>query len=74
MERHHAQRFFSFLEGRPVEITATFPAGKIGSSEENLKASVQGETEEHSVLYPRYAQVAQEEGFPLIANAFRMIA
>jgi rubrerythrin len=52
MERHHAQRFFSFLEGRPVKITATYPAGRVGSSEENLKTSIEGEIEESQVLYP----------------------
>ena len=74
MEHHHAKRFFSFLEGRPVEITATYPAGKVGMSIDNLKASIGGETEECEVLYLEFAKIATEEGFPLIANAFKMIA
>ena len=73
-EKEHAKRFFKFLEGRPVEITATYPAGKIGSTLENLKAAAEGENEEWTVLYPEFASVAEEEGFKEIAAAFKMIA
>jgi rubrerythrin len=73
-ERVHAKRFFKFLEGGMVEITASYPAGKIGTTKENLKAAAEGEHEEWADLYPRFAQVAQEEGFPEIAGAFKMIA
>ncbi len=73
-EKEHAERFFKFLEGRPVEITATYPAGKIGTTEENLKAAAEGENEEHSELYPEFALVAEEEGFDEIANTFKKIA
>ena len=73
-EKEHAKRFFKFLEGRPVEITATYPAGKIGTTEENLKASALGENEEWTELYPEFARIADEEGFKEIAQAFRMIA
>jgi rubrerythrin len=73
-EKEHAKRFFKFLEGGEVEITATFPAGKIGTTAENLKAAAMGENEEHTVLYPEAAAIAEEEGFPLIAVAFRNIA
>ncbi len=73
-EKEHAKRFFKFLEGRPVEITATYPAGKIGTTLENLKAAAQGENEEWTVLYPGSAKVAKEEGFDEIAEAFTMIA
>lgn len=73
-EREHAKRFFSFLEGRPVEITATYPAGKIGTTLENLKAAADGEKEEWTDLYSAFAKTAEEEGFREIASAFRLIA
>ncbi len=73
-EREHAKRFFGFLEGRPVEITATYPAGKIGTTLENLKAAADGEKEEWTDLYPAFAQTAEVEGFKEIASAFRLIA
>ena len=73
-EKEHAERFFKFLEGGEVEITASYPAGKIGTTEENLKAAAEGENEEHSDLYPEFEQIAKEEGFPEIADAFEEIA
>ncbi|VAW26199.1 Rubrerythrin [hydrothermal vent metagenome] len=73
-EKQHAKRFFKFLEGGMVEITAAYPAGVIGTTEENLKAAAEGENEEWTDLYPQFAEIAAEEGFPKIATAFRMIA
>ena len=73
-EKEHAKRFFKFLEGGDLEITATYPAGKIGTTAENLLAAAQGENEEWDVLYPAFADVADEEGFPAVAAAFRNIA
>ncbi len=73
-EKEHAKRFFKFLEGQAVEITATYPAGKIGTTLENLKAAAEGEKEEWSELYPKFAKVAEKENFPEIATAFTMIA
>ncbi|ABB30909.1 Rubrerythrin [Geobacter metallireducens RCH3] len=73
-EKEHAKRFFKFLEGGDLEITACFPAGRIGTTAENLLAAATGEHEEHTVLYPGFAQVAQEEGFPAIAAAWRAIS
>lgn len=73
-EKEHAKRFFKFLEGGMVEITASFPAGVIGNTKENLIAAAEGENEEWSDLYPAWAEVAAEEGFSQIATAFRMIA
>jgi len=73
-EREHAKTFFKFLEGGNVEITATYPAGIIGTTAENLKAAAMGEKEEAEILYPEAAKIAEEEGFPLIAAAFRNIA
>lgn len=73
-EMAHAKRFFKFLEGGPVEITATYPAGKIGTTLENLKESAEGENEEWEELYPEFARIAEEEGFKEIATAWKMIA
>ncbi len=73
-EKEHAKRFFKFLEGGDLEITATYPAGKIGTTSENLLAAARGENEEWDVLYPEFAKVADEEGFPEIAATFRAIA
>jgi rubrerythrin len=73
-EREHAKKFFSFLEGGMVEITASYPAGKVGTTAENLKAAADGENEEWSELYPHFAEVAAAEGFQKVANAFKNIA
>ena len=73
-EKEHAKMFFKYLEGRMVEITATYPAGKIGTTLENLKASADGENEEWTELYPMFADIAEGEGFKDIANTYRMIA
>ena len=73
-EKEHAKRFFKFLEGGAVEITACYPAGKIGTTKENLKAAAEGENEEWTVLYPQFAETAKEEGFMEIATAYKMIA
>nr|WP_320131846.1 rubrerythrin family protein [uncultured Holophaga sp.] len=73
-EHEHAKRFFRFLEGGMVEITASFPAGVIGSTLENLEAAAAGEHEEWADLYPAFAAVAKEEGFPEVAAAFTMIS
>jgi len=73
-EKEHAKKFFSFLEGGPLEITATYPAGKIGTTQENLKAAADGENEEWTELYPEFAKIAEEEGFPEVATAFTKIA
>ncbi len=73
-EKEHGKRFFKFLEGGEVEIVVSYPAGKIGTTKENLKAAAEGENEEWSDLYPKFADIAEEEGFHKIAEAFRMIA
>mgnify|MGYP000376893774 FL=1 len=66
-EKEHAKRFFKFLEGGMVEITASYPAGVIGTTAENLKAAAEGENEEWADLYPEFAKVAEEEGFNAIS-------
>ena len=73
-EKEHAKRFFKFLEGGMTEFTATFPAGRIGTTAENLKAAAEGENEEWTRLYPGFGDVAAQEGFPEIAAAFQNIA
>ena len=73
-EKEHAKRMFKFLEGGCVEITASYPAGVIGTTVDNLKAAAMGENEEWSTDYPHFADVADEEGFPAIAAMYRNIA
>ena len=73
-EKEHAKKFFKFLEGGDLEVTGTFPAGKIGTTMENLEAAAAGENEEWTKMYPEFAKVAEEEGFKNIAAVFRAIA
>jgi rubrerythrin len=73
-EKEHAKRFFKFLEGGMVEITASYPAGIIGTTPQNLLAAAEGEKEEWDILYKEFEQVALKEGFPEVATAFKMIA
>lgn len=73
-EKEHAKRFFKYLEGGPLNITASYPAGIIGTTTENLLAAAEGEHEEWDVLYAEFGDVAEKEGFPEIANTFRQIA
>lgn len=73
-EKEHAKRFFKFLEGGNVEITETFPAGKIGITLENLNSAAEGEEHEWEEMYPAFATVAREEGFNDIAAAFEAIS
>jgi len=73
-ERQHAKQFFNFLKGGMVEITAMYPAGIIGTTEENLKAAAEGEHEEWSKLYVDAAKTAREEGFNDAATKFELIA
>ena len=74
-EKEHAKRFFSFLEsGEGLEITAMYPAGKIGTTVENLRAAAAGENEEWTELYPEFAKIAKEEGFDDVSVCFNMIA
>jgi rubrerythrin len=72
-EKEHAKVFFKFLEGGEVEIVAAYPAGKIGSTAENLLAAAEGEKMEYSALYPEFAKTAKDEGFPEVATAFTEI-
>lgn len=73
-EKEHAKRMFKFLEGGKVEITASYPAGIIGTTSENLRAAAEGEHEEWSLDYPKFADIAEQEGFSAIAAMYRNIA
>ncbi len=73
-EKEHAEVFFKYLEGGPVEITSTYPAGKIGTTAESLAAAAEGENEEWTELYPAFAKVAEEEGFADVAESFTEIS
>jgi rubrerythrin len=73
-EKEHAELFFKHLKGGLVEIKASYPAGIIASTAENLKAAAEGEKLEWGTLYPNFGDVAEKEGFPEVALTFRMVA
>jgi rubrerythrin len=73
-EKEHAKRLFKFLEGGDAEITASYPAGVIGSTLDNLLASAAGENEEYVHMYPGFAKIAREEGFDDVAAVMEAIA
>jgi Rubrerythrin len=73
-EKEHAKRMFKYLEGGMVEINASFPAGVIGRTIDNLQAAAAGEYEEWSSLYPEFADIAEKEGFYEIAAMYRNIS
>jgi rubrerythrin len=73
-EKEHAKIFFKQLKGGEVEITASYPAGTIGRTKENLAAAAAGEQMEWGTLYPSFAATAEKEGFREIASLFKMVA
>jgi rubrerythrin len=73
-EKEHGERMFKYLEGGMVEIQASFPAGVIGTTIENLKSAAAGENEEWTDMYPKFADIAEAEGFDEIAAMYRMIS
>ena len=73
-EKEHAKRLFKFLKGGEVRIEASFPAGVIGTTAENLRAAAEGEHYEWEQMYPAFAKEARDEGFPKIAQVFEAIA
>lgn len=73
-EKEHAKRMFKFLEGGMVEFTGTFPAGVIGTTLENLRAAAAGEHEEWAKDYPKFAEIAEQEGFKDVAAMYRNVA
>ncbi len=72
-EKEHAKRMFKFLEGGMLEITASYPAGKIGTTEENLTEAAAGENEEWTMLYPEFARIARSEGYEPVAKMYEAI-
>jgi len=73
-EKEHAKRFFKFLEGGEVLVSAAFPAGVVGTTLENLKAAAAGEHHEHTEMYPGFARKAREEGFDAVAYVFDAVS
>ena len=73
-EKEHAKRMFKWLEGGSVEMTASYPAGVIGKTIDNLQEAAAGEHEEWAEMYPHFADVADAEGFPEIAAMYRAIS
>jgi rubrerythrin len=73
-EKEHAKRLFKFLEGGEAEIAASFPAGVIGDTADNLKAAAEGENYEHTTMYPEFARIAKGEGFDEVADVMMSIA
>ncbi|MDA8426039.1 MAG: rubrerythrin family protein [Treponema sp.] len=72
-EKEHAKRFFGFLEGGELSITAAFPAGVVGSTKQNLGAAAAGENFEWKELYPGFAKKAREEGYEAVATVFEAV-
>ena len=73
-EREHAKRLFKLLQGGTATVNASFPAGVIGNTLENLIAAAAGEHYEHTEMYPGFAKIAREEGYDEAAFAFESIA
>jgi rubrerythrin len=73
-EKEHAKVFFKYLEGGMTEITATYPAGKISETAENLLEAADGEKLEWGTIYPAFEKVARKEGFKDVADSFKQIA
>jgi len=76
-EMEHAKLFFKYLlpelQGQMVKIEADYPAA-LADTASNLEAAAGGEHEEWNDLYPAFAKVADDEGFPEIARTFRAVA
>jgi rubrerythrin len=73
-EKEHAKIFFTHLEGGDLEITAAFPAGMVKDTKANLEAAAAGEKAEWTSIYPGFAKIAREEGYPEAARSFEQIA
>lgn len=73
-EKMHAKSFYKFLEGGMVEITASYPAGILGTTAQNLEKAAAGENEEWTLLYPQFAKIAEEEDFKQVATTFKLVA
>jgi rubrerythrin len=79
-ERMHAKLFLKHLigngmKGEPITISATYPAAfDEENTLQNLEWAAAGEKEEWTMIYPEFAEIAEDEGFNEIAVTFRMIA
>jgi rubrerythrin len=73
-EKEHAEIYFKHLKGGMAEITASYPAGIISQTSENLKAAAEGEKLEWGALYPGFARIAEKEGFVSVAKSFTEVA
>lgn len=73
-EMHHAKVYFKFLEGGSITVPVAADAGVIGTTAENLQTAANEERSEGVDLYTGFAKIADEEGFPEIAEHFRAIA
>lgn len=77
-EKMHAKIFFQHLmdefNGEEIQIDANYPVDLYQENTmQNLMASVRAEAHEHEEVYPAFAQVAKDEGFPQIAASFNFI-
>ena len=73
-EKEHAEIFFKYLKGGDVEITAAYPAGVIGKTQNNLEAAADGEKMEWSKIYAEFEKTAKKEGFAEVATSFKEIS
>ncbi len=73
-EKEHAKIFFKYLEGGDLEINASYPAGIIGTTKENLDHAAAGENLEWTTIYAEFGKIAKEEGFPDIAHSFKKVS
>lgn len=79
-EKEHGELFYKHIAaneykmGEAVEIPvdATFPVA-FGDTKNNLLHAASGENEEWSVLYPKFAEIAKQEGFPEIAETWLQV-
>ncbi len=78
-EREHAAWLFKLInklkgnEMDEIKVEASVPT-VLGTTAENLKAAIAGENYENTKMYPEFADVAEEEGYPEIAKRLRAIA
>ena len=84
-EKEHAKRLFETIQSLKEKMGSEFPeevaeiilekgAFVLGTTEENLQSAVDGETYEHTTMYPEFADIAEKEGLGDIANRLRSIA
>lgn len=75
-EKEHAKHLFEYLQemkkdlGVEEKVEATVPI-TLGTTIENLKAAIAGETYEHTSMYPEFAETAEKEGLQEVADRFR---